>query len=348
MKKNTKPRLPGWTSLISRGVFRPSRALSTGRILPSLGFIALLAAVPVSMSSSRAVEPGTGTADAGEGASPVTLPPETVVAGLHREDHARVEYWVRRFSTDQRPTFELFLAQEGAFGELIRQKLRDRKMPEELLYMAMIESGLRPGAVSRVEAVGVWQFMGPTAEAYGLRVDEWVDERRDPVKATDAALDYLEWLYGRYQSWYLAAAAYNAGPTRVDQALRRSRIGIPATDSAFWTIRSMLPKETREYIPRLLAATRLAEAPQANGFHGIDGELPYEFDQVWVPGGTALRQVASRLGVEHRMLWALNPHLVRGKTPPGEAFPLRVPVGSAFQVVASLGSRPWSKRLADD
>jgi membrane-bound lytic murein transglycosylase D len=278
-----------------------------------------------------------------------SLPPEALIPDIPVRAHERVDYWIGRFTTDQRPTFEIFLTQEGAFGDLIREKLRGRGMPSRLLYIAMIESGLRPAAVSQVEAVGVWQFMDATAHAYGLRIDPWVDERRDPVRATDAALAYLDRLHDRYQSWYLAASAYNAGPSRVDRALRRAGIGIPASDEAFWEIRRFLPFETREYVPRMLAATTLAEQRGDHGFDGLESHRPYEFDRVWVPGGTSLRAVARSLDVDHRVIWALNPHLVRGQTPPGELYPVRVPVGDAFDLVASLERQPRRiVHMADD
>lgn len=272
------------------------------------------------------------------GQTPVELP---------LEETERVLYWVQRYTTDERATFEYFLAREQVYGEMIRGKLRKRGMPEELLYLAMIESGLRARAVSNVAAVGVWQFMGPTARQYGLRIDGWVDERRDPIKATDAALDYLSWLHQRYGSWYLAAAAYNAGPTRVDRALRQ------ASDTAgdldiFWKIQHMLPRETREHVPRMIAATLLAQKATEYGFAAPKDAGPFVYDRVWVPGGTALHQVARAVRVENATMRALNPHLLRGMTPPGAAYALRVPVGSTHRVVASLGGGPWGSNLSDD
>lgn len=274
---------------------------------------------------------------------PVTLPVEI---------NARVARWMRRFQTDQRASFERFLARETIYSELIRSKLRERGMPEELRYLAMIESGFVPRATSPVSAVGMWQFMGPTAREFGLRVDGWVDERRDPVKATDAALDYLAWLHDRYDSWYLAAAAYNGGFGRVDRALRRYAEGPTADDAAkghedlYWEIIDHLPRETREYVPRVLAATMLASQAEAYGFT-VERELPYRFDRVWVPGGTSLGGVAAAIGVSVDLMRDLNPHLVRGVTPPGKAFALRVPVGTTGEVVASLGG-PRSFVADDD
>jgi len=131
----------------------------------------------------------------------------------------------------------------------------------------------------------VWQFMRPTAKQFGLRVDAWVDERRDPVKATDAALDYLAYLHARYGSWYLAAAAYNAGPSRVDRVLKRHGGARPGDENVYWKIVDHLPRETREYVPKILAATTLARQAERYGFH-VKPVAAYEYDRVWVPQGT--------------------------------------------------------------
>jgi membrane-bound lytic murein transglycosylase D len=265
-------------------------------------------------------------------------------AELPMETNARVDKWIRRFQTDQKATFEAFLARENLYADLIRGELRERGMPEDLLYVAMIESGFHPRATSHAAAVGIWQFMGPTAKEYGLRVDRWVDERRDPVKATGAALDYLEWLHGRYDSWYLAAAAYNAGPGRVDRILRRHAEGRIGDEAIYWEIIDHLPRETREYVPKILAATTLARRAERYGFD-VEPARAYEFDRVWAPGGTRLSTVAASLEIPLSLMQDLNPHLVRGQTPPGTSYPLRVPVGSSREVIASLGS---SIRRADD
>ena len=289
--------------------------------------------------------------------------PNTV---LPLEVDARVEKWMRRFLTDQRETYETFLARESAFAAIIRGKLRKREMPEDLLYLAMIESGFSTRATSRVGAGGVWQFMSPTAKEYGLRVDRWVDERRDPVRATDAALDYLQWLYDRYGSWYLAAAAYNAGFGRVDRALKKHNAAcalmsremdgraptaetcfLRDDESTYWKIVEDLPRETREYVPKIIAATALARAAQHYGFRVVGGAAPYEFERVWVPSGTSLARVAREVGIEPALLKELNPQLVRGVTPPEGAYGLRVPVGSSQWVVAAWARRPVASYAAD-
>lgn len=210
----------------------------------------------------------------------------------------------------------------------------------------MMESGLKPRAVSNVSAVGLWQFMSPTALQYGLRVDSYVDERRDPIGATEAALDYLNWLHERFGSWYLAAAAYNAGPGRVERVLRRYADGKIGDENLFWEIVDHLPKETREYVPRLIAATILAKDASAYGFVVTSIER-YDYDLVFVPSGTSLLRVASALEIDAGILRNLNPHLVRGVTPPAEVYGVRVPVGSSQKVVASLATGPDIRR-ADD
>lgn len=262
--------------------------------------------------------------------------------------NARVERWLEQFQTTRKEEFEHLLEQRELFSDMIRGKLRDRGMPEELLYMAMIESGMSPLAVSRVSAVGLWQFMSPTALQYGLRVDEYVDERRDPVRATDAALDYLQYLHQRFGgSWYLAAAAFNAGPGRVERILNRHADGRIGDEDIYWQVLEYLPRETREYIPKLVAVTILANDADAVGFAATHVE-PYRYAIVFVPGSTPLKAVADALEIEVGVLRYLNPHLTRGITPPGEGYGVRVPVGeSAAMVVASMAMTP-NVRRADD
>jgi membrane-bound lytic murein transglycosylase D len=253
---------------------------------------------------------------------------------LHLND--RVERWISEFRTTRRHEFQSILNRSGVFEPLIRRKLRERGMPEELLYLAMIESGLSPRAVSHVSAVGLWQFMGPTAEQFGLRVDDYVDERRDPVRATDAALAYLQWLHERFGSWYLAAAAYNAGPGRLERILNLHADGRRGDEDIYWEVLRHLPRETREYVPQIVAATILASDAQAFGFDRSSAAA-YEYDIVFVPGETRLSVVAESLDVDARIVRDLNPHLVRAMTPPDELYGVRVPRGRASAVMAYLG-----------
>ena len=271
---------------------------------------------------------------------------ELADAQLPIEVNERVEYWMVRFSTWGKPELEETLSRAGLYSDMIRGKLRARGMPEFLVYLAMIESGFLTNARSKVLAIGMWQFMDPTARAYGLRIDGYVDERRDPVKATDAALEYLGDLYQQYGSWYLAAAAYNAGPTRVSLALARHSGG-RAGDEIYWEIVDHLPKETAQYVPRLLAATYLAR--YADQFD-LDVTLadPYLYDLIWTPGGTSLADIGETMGLPDDRMRELNPQLIRGMTPPGNVYPLRVPVGRAYLAMAALAAPNGRSRLADD
>ncbi len=348
-----RPRSPGLT----RGLLKPGSDGFRLRVRPALFTTALLATLGATAPGLRDMVSDERPRD-----EPLLIPLEIVpVASLPLEVNARVRYWMDRFKTVERPTFERFMAREGLYGEVIRQKLAERGMPEELIYLAMIESGFSTSATSPVAAVGLWQFMGPTAKQYGLRVDQWVDERRDPIRATDAALTYLEVLHERYDSWYLAAAAYNTGPARVDRALRRRAASTTAAATTtadietqegadvdlYWQIIDQLPRETREHVPRLLAVTLLARESEENGFD-VERLRAYTYDRVWVPGGTRLTAVARALEVPARELRDLNPHLIRGTTPPGGSYGLRVPVGRTAQVVASIGGGPWGSRRVDD
>ncbi len=264
---------------------------------------------------------------------------ELIDVGLPMEVNERVDRWIRRFVGQDREVFEGYLVREGLYGAMIRDRLRSKEMPEELLYLAMIESGFSATATSSMSASGVWQFMGPTAREYGLTVDYWVDERRDPVRATDAALDYLQELHDEFGSWYLAAAAYNSGPGRVARAIERYDPASVNDDELYWKISDHLPLETRNYVPRMLAATLLAQEAERYGFE-VEKSLPYLFDQVLVPGGTPLQDVAEALDVPRSLIRELNPHLIRGSTPPGRTFMVRIPEGDSNRLVAELDGGP--------
>ena len=272
---------------------------------------------------------------------------ELAHAQLPIEMNERVEQWKLRFSTFDKSEFEKTLSRAGLYSDMIRGKLRARGMPTELFYLAMIESGFLNHARSLVAATGMWQFMDPTARAYGLRIDAYVDERRDPVRATDAALDYLSDLYQQYGSWYLAAAAYNAGPTRVSRAVASHSDGRAGDEGLYWEIVDHLPAETAQYVPKLLAATYLAR-DAARFDLKVTLADPYVYDVVWAPGATSLAYVGETMELSADRMRELNPQLIRGITPPGSVYPLRVPVGLAYQAMAALASPNRGSRLADD
>ena len=239
-----------------------------------------------------------------------------------------VTRFVKLFSGEQSDRMALYLKRSGRYEGMIRSKLRERGMPEDLLYLSMIESGFNPNASSRVQAVGLWQFMAGTARDYGLRVDSYVDERRDPEKSTDAALRYLQDLHRQFGSWNLAAAAYNTGEVRVSRAMRATTGSAKGEETDFWKIRRLLPSDTREYVPLIYAAALVGKDPAKYGLGDVERWLPVATDTVAVPGGTDLGEVAKAVGTSRKDLRTLNPHLVRGMTPPGKAYPVQVPDGS--------------------
>lgn len=202
---------------------------------------------------------------------PATLPP----AGDHRAaraelaylPHERVDYWIERFTRgDKRAEFASYLARKADYDEMISEKLRRRGLPQDLIYLAMIESGFNPTVHSLAEAAGIWQLVPDTARRYGLRVDETVDERHDPEKSTDAALSYLSYLYNRFGSWYLAAAAYNTGENRVGRLMVEATGSERGTDADYYRIWDQLPGETRDFVPVMIAAARIGNDPQSHGF----------------------------------------------------------------------------------
>jgi membrane-bound lytic murein transglycosylase D len=249
-----------------------------------------------------------------------------------------VDRFINLFYHEQTDRIALYLKRSGRYEGMIRTKLRERGMPEDLLYLSMIESGFNPNALSTAEAVGLWQFVAGTARLYGLRVDGYVDERRDPVRATDAALEYLQDLHGQFGAWNLAAAAYNTGEVRVAQAMREVTGSVRGSENDFWRIRSRLPQETREYVPLMYAAALIGREPQKYGLDGVERLLPVQLESVPVPGGTSLERVALAVGVPVNDLRQLNAHLVRGTTPPGRPYPVNVPLGRGEALRASFGA----------
>lgn len=307
------------------------------RRLPLYGGLVAGAVTLLALGAWRAAAPASDgvAADLTPEFDPASVVP---VPEIPLEENAEVAKWIRRFTGGARPYFERWLAREGRYGAMIRAKLRARGLPEDLIYLAMIESGFSPRAHSAASASGMWQMMDATARRYGLRVDAFVDERRDPVRATDAALDYLEDLHREFGSWYLAAAAYNAGEGRVARALQAwSRREAGARDrDLFWEIMAELPPETREYVPMMIAAMIVARDPGRYGFE-FEAAEPVRFERVFVPGGTALGRIAWLAGVSPEAIRRLNPHLILGVTPPGLSYPVRVPAGTAAAVVAGYG-----------
>ena len=243
----------------------------------------------------------------------------------------QVQHFLDRFTGARREVVNLWVGRAGRYLGMIRDVLKARGLPEELAYTAMIESGFNPVAVSRAGAKGMWQFMAGTARRYGLRVDQWIDERLDPEKSTIAAAAYLRDLYAMFGSWTLAQAAYNAGEVKVSRAIR-------ATGSSdFWTLAKTnhLRTETQDFVPAIHAATLIAQDPGRYGFAFTDAG-PLAVETVSVPASTDLRRLAPRTGIALDTLRTLNPVLVRSITPPGDAWQLTVPAGTRADVLTAL------------
>lgn len=233
-----------------------------------------------------------------------------------------VEYFIRYFTVQKRKVFVNWLKRAKRYAPAIRQILREHGLPEDLVYLAMIESGFNPKAYSPMKACGPWQFIYETGERYGLRVNYWVDERRDPQKSTVAAARYLKDLFNQFGCWYLAAAGYNAGEGRVERAI------VKHETNDFWEISkyNTLPRETRDYIPQLIAAAIIAKDPEKFGLTNIPFDAPIPSSAHRVPGGTPLALVAKAARFDLVALHSLNPEVLRGITPPDkESYVLRLP-----------------------
>jgi membrane-bound lytic murein transglycosylase D len=212
------------------------------------------------------------------------------------------------------------------YREIVDQEITTRGLPRSLRYLPIIESGYAPSARSPASAVGLWQFMSGTARDVGLTVSPLLDERRDPVRSTPKALDVLSEHRDRFGSWYVALAAYNAGPARVSSILRRRAPLAPQGDSLFLVLYESLPAETRDFIPKLLAASTLAGSPERYGFES-PSTAPLRFEEVTVPDATSVDVIAEAADSRQESIEALNPQLVRGFTPPDRETIIRVPEG---------------------
>ncbi len=261
---------------------------------------------------------------------------------------SQVQYYVNFFLTEARDRFEIWLGRLNRYEGMIRARFRQYGIPEDLVYLALIESGYSNTAVSPAGAVGMWQFISSTARKYGLRIDDWVDERRDPFKATDAAARHLVDLYELFGSWYLAAAAYNGGAGRVTRGLRR----LPGTqgeisDETFFDLsdRRYLRRETRDYVPKLIAAALIAKEPEKYGFHNVRPLQPLVFDEITVPDQTGLDVLAKLADTTTQALLELNPQYYRGATPPRRSSVVRVPQGTGPIVARKYAELPPSERV---
>jgi membrane-bound lytic murein transglycosylase D len=236
----------------------------------------------------------------------------------------RVEYFIVYFQTTLRDKFMNWLARSAKYIPMMKALLRENGLPEDLVYMALIESGYNPHAFSRSKACGPWQFISSTGKKYGLLVNWWIDERRDPEKSTIAAAKYLNDLYDIFECWYLAAASYNAGEGKISRGMKRYRT------EDFWelTKHQYLKRETKNYVPQMIAAALVAKDPEKYGFTDIEYQEVLCYDKVAVSEVTDLGLIAKACEVSLEEIKDLNPELLRGCTPPGISdYEVRIPCG---------------------
>jgi membrane-bound lytic murein transglycosylase D len=289
-------------------------------------------------------------------------------------EHPRVQYYLEYFQRMSRTGMAVFLGRGARYETMIRQRFEAEGLPGDLGYLALIESGYSNDAVSRSHAVGMWQFMKGTGRGYGMRIDTWVDERRDPVKATDAAARHLRHLRDRFGSLYLAAAAYNAGAGKVSRSLGRLQWDAPAdtsetdgeehatlaeddseaeaaatdvervldstditSDAAFFRLAGtdLLATETQDYVPKLIAAAVVAKQPERYGMTAPVA-APFGYDSLIVSGVTGLDVIARLAGVSTAEIRELNPQYLRFATPPRTESVIRVPAGTGEKAAAGF------------
>lgn len=249
--------------------------------------------------------------------------------------------YINYFSTRGKGTFERALARSGRYREMILRTFKEEGVPQDLIYLAQAESGFHPLALSRAGARGMWQFMAGRATGYGLQRNWWVDDRQDPEKATRAAARHLKDLYGEFGDWYLAMAAYNSGPGNVQQAVKRTGY------ADFWELykRDVLPKETKNYVPIILAMTIMSKNPAQYGLDDVVPDVPEKYDLVAVDYPVDLRLVAECVDSPVEQLADLNPSLLRRTTPKDERFELRLPEGTQEKYMEAIAAIPKDKRV---
>ena len=253
----------------------------------------------------------------------------------------QVAGYISYFSGRGRGVFERAFARSGRYHDMIVSTLKQEGVPQDLIYLAQAESGFHPLAVSRVGARGIWQFMASRARGYGLSHNMWVDDRQDPEKSTRAAAHHLKDLYNQFGDWYLAMAAYNSGPGTVQAAVKRTGY------ADFWELynRNVLPKETKNYVPIILAVTIMAKNPSQYGLDDVNMETPADFDTVTISYPVDLRLVAECVGSTPEELQDLNPSLLRMTTPRTGKFELHLPSGTRGDYETAIAAIPPDMRL---
>ena len=252
--------------------------------------------------------------------------------------NSKVKRMITLFQERKHKEFQVWLDRYSFYASTIRPILASYGLPEELIFLAMIESGLNTKAYSYAHAVGPWQFISATGRRYGLKRDWWVDERRDIIKSTHAGAQYLKDLNEEFEDWYLAMAAYNCGESRVRRTIRREG------HRDYWRMIT-LPRQTRNYVSTVLAAAIIGSDPEAYGFH-IKPLTDWEYEVIEIDRSLDLDKIAIALRVNYQELKKFNPELRQGVTPPAKTpYPLKVPLGKGASLTKAVASIPTSDKI---